>query len=309
MGYYVPNTLKQYNQWVVWDETKTPYSPITRGKAKTNNPATWGSYEQAVDFMQYGGEFKGVGFVFTDNDDLVFIDLDHCIDDAGEISGTAEEVLKMFSDSYIELSQSETGLHIICKGSIKKSFRNDSEGIEVYSSGRYMAFTGNALQPCEPRLKLDELETLCKRYDKKYGQPKATQKPQNARLTPNNLKVDEVIQNIIKSRQGAKFKALHAGAWESIGIYPSQSEADQAYFNIVNFFTGGNDELTEAVYACSELSNRAKGQRIDYIKRTIAEAKRTATGCKTTSKGKLLKPVANTSIGGGTKKKVLVRVK
>ena len=277
MGYYVPNTLKQYNQWVVWDESKTPFSPITRDKARVNDPATWASYEQAIDFLQYGGEFKGVGFVFTNNDDLVFIDLDHCINDDGEISETAEDVLKLFPDTYTEVSQSETGLHIVCRGNIKRSFRNDAAGVEVYNAGRYMAFTGNALQPCEPRLKHEELEELCRLYDKKYGQPEAPQKPHKSILKADNMQVDKVVETIIKSRQGAKFAALHAGQWQSLG-YESQSEADQAYINIVNHFTGGDDAVTKAVFEQSELSKRKKAQRPDYIERTIAEAKRTHTG-------------------------------
>lgn len=277
MGYYVPNMLRQYNQWIVWDENKTPFSPITRDKARVNDPATWASYEQAIDFLQYGGEFKGVGFVFTNNDDLVFIDLDHCINDDGELSETAEAVLKLFPDTYTEVSQSETGLHIVCRGNIKRTFRNDAAGVEVYDTGRYMAFTGNALQSCEPRLKHEELEELCRLYDKKYGQPEVPQKPQNSILRADNMQANKVVETIIKSRQGAKFAALHAGQWQALG-YASQSEADQAYINIINHFAGGDDAITRAVFEQSELAKRKKAQRADYIERTIAEAKRTATG-------------------------------
>lgn len=271
MGFFIPENMKKLNNWLI-HRGKIPYSPRTRQKTSPASHEGWTSYEEAATVLQYG-DFDGLGFGLLESDGLTFIDLDHCIDEDGVLSDLAEEVLEMFPDTYTEVSQSETGLHIICRGTVPKTVKRPE--IEMYSCGRYMAFTGNAWTAAEPTEHQKEINKLFSRYgntqDPAY---KTLQKPHRA---TKKSTVGETIETIIKSRQGAKFARLHAGQWEGWN-YKSQSEAEMAYFSIVNYFTGGNDELTAAVFAASKLSERKKGQRADYIQRTISKAKATATG-------------------------------
>ena len=276
MGFFVPETMKKKNNWLL-QRGKVPYSPTTRQRTSPASPEGWTSYEEAVTVLQYG-DFDGLGFGFLASDGLTFVDIDHCIDEDGVLSDLAEEVLNMFHDSYTEVSQSETGLHIICSGTIQAAVKRSE--IEIYSCGRYMAFTGNALTAAEPAEHQKELDILFSRYGR---QEEPAERTQNAFIATETATVEEVINCILKSRQGAKFARLHAGQWEG-WTYKSQSEAEMAYFSIVNYFTGGNDELTAAVFAASRLSERQKGQRADYIQRTISKAKATATGSLTRGK-------------------------
>ena len=271
MGYFVPETMKQLNNWLL-QKGKVPYSALTRLKTSPASPEGWASYEEVLMVLE-NSDFEGLGFGFLHDDGLTFIDIDHCIDGDGELSELAEEIMEMFSDTYAEVSQSETGLHIVCRGTIPQTIKR--KDIEIYSSGRYMAFTGNAWTAAEPTNHQAELDMLYERYRPKQSREEVKKKPHRAH---KNTTAEEVIAYILKSRQGAKFARLHDGQW---GAYQSQSEAEMAYFAIVNFFTGGDDALTKEIFASSKLAERKKGKRKDYIQRTIDKAKGTATGSRT----------------------------
>ena len=69
----LPDELKALRQWVIWryearpgkdKPAKRPYSPRTGRPARTDAPATWGTWPQALARYQHGG-WQGLGFVFT----------------------------------------------------------------------------------------------------------------------------------------------------------------------------------------------------------------------------------------------------
>jgi putative DNA primase/helicase len=75
---HFPNELKALIQWCAAGKGepgsptyKAPINPHTGGLAKVDEPATWGTFEQAQ-AMGYGL----VGFVFSENDPYSVIDLD-----------------------------------------------------------------------------------------------------------------------------------------------------------------------------------------------------------------------------------------
>ena len=80
----IPNSLLEYDQWICWREedrngksTKVPIDPVTGEFASTTDPETWSSFETASERVQ-ASEEAGVGFVFTDDDPFVGVDLDDC---------------------------------------------------------------------------------------------------------------------------------------------------------------------------------------------------------------------------------------
>lgn len=106
----VPNDLKQLPQWVVWkketDEKgkvkKVPRNPITGYGASSTNPETWNTFETVKGVYETAGTYDGIGFVFN-NSGIVGIDLDHCIDETGQMTETAQEIIQVL-DSYTEYS-------------------------------------------------------------------------------------------------------------------------------------------------------------------------------------------------------------
>ena len=282
MGFYVPETLRSLDNWVVWrlednnkgKPLKVPYSPATGLRASTTDRSTWGSYAEAVLRLDYDA-YNGLGFVFSADSGLVFIDLDNCFTPEGEETALAKEIQALFPGSYAEISQSENGLHIVCKGILPQAIKRPE--IEVYSWGRYMAFTGNATSLTEPQEAQESINTLIQKYGRTEP-PQAPLKPYKSNIA---LSEEELLAVILKSRQGAKFKKLLSG--DTTG-YSSHSEADQAFINIANYFCNGDEEMILALWRRSRLSERRKGQREDYLSRTIKKAQRDATGSRTAGK-------------------------
>ncbi len=148
----IPAVLKALLQWVCWkflrDEdrwAKVPVNPATGRNAKSNNPSTWGSFEQAWAYYEShkGRGIDGLGFMFTKDDPFVGIDLDHCRDAAtGEVQPWALEIVERM-DSFTELSPSGEGLHILVRGELPGDGMNTKE-IEMYDCKRYFTVTGQA---------------------------------------------------------------------------------------------------------------------------------------------------------------------
>lgn len=153
----IPDAMKQAARWVCWDEKKHPVNPATLYGAKSNDPATWTTFEQAE--KQIGkpcsvdgqpGTVQGVGFMLGDG--WTGIDLD-----GGAAHGCGEIPKAVIDDfmalgTYCEYSKSGSGYHIFgyYQGETLQgnafTWNNgtpDKYGIEMYFSGRYFAITGN----------------------------------------------------------------------------------------------------------------------------------------------------------------------
>jgi putative DNA primase/helicase len=153
----IPNEMKKLPQWVLWkfelDKnnrwTKVPYHPKPY-RASSNKPRTWSTFKAVWIAYQAGG-FDGVGFVFSENDEFIGIDLDHIFDADGNVKESepwALDVLEQLKGSYTELSPSGEGLHIIVRGSLPEPGGNDGKPggqphLEIYQSGRYFTITGH----------------------------------------------------------------------------------------------------------------------------------------------------------------------
>lgn len=243
----IPNELKKLNNWVCWCGTdKIPKNPHTGRNAKTNDPKTWGSFDEAVNAcVEYG--LSGVGFVFSAKDGYFGVDLDGCLERA-DFCDEFVETLR----SYAEISKSGTGLHIICKGKLPDGSRRKGS-VEMYSEGRYFICTGNIYNPKYTSIR-DCTESIKVLHGKYLASdvPKAQVKryPQIIDLTDQ-----EVIDKARSCRTGDLFNRLYSGNWQ--GWYDSQSEADLALCNQLAFWTGRNSVQMDRLFRASGLM-RAK---------------------------------------------------
>ena len=138
--------MKSCSQWVVW-KNKRPYSPHDGSQAGwQKDPDFWSSFEEAFTACEETDEYQGVGFVFTQHDPLVFIDLDGCIKNDGSLEPLAQKVVRL-ANSYTEVSPSGTGLHIFGHGTLphNKALKPAHSKFEVYSNGRFSTVTGDVL--------------------------------------------------------------------------------------------------------------------------------------------------------------------
>jgi putative DNA primase/helicase len=149
----VPDSLTEIDQWIVWryeqrdgKATKVPYQ-LNGIRASSTDTKTWCSWDQALKACQENPErWFGTGFIFSASDPFFGIDLDDCLDDAGELKPWAHPIMERFFDTYAEVSPSGRGIKIWAKGRLPGSgtaFRMGDGRVEIYDQARYFTVTGN----------------------------------------------------------------------------------------------------------------------------------------------------------------------
>jgi putative DNA primase/helicase len=138
-------------QWVCWraelregKATKVPYSPKSGSRARSDDPAKWGTLSEAKKAAREK-DLDGIGFVFTASDPFCGVDLDACVDpNTGEIASWASEIVREL-DTYTEYSPSGTGLHVLLRAELPPG-GNRSARIEMYDRGRFFTVSGRRLR-------------------------------------------------------------------------------------------------------------------------------------------------------------------
>ena len=271
---FYPETFKALPIWGLWrleerngKQTKVPYNARTLCRASSTNPEDWTSFDNAQSALSaHSDEFSGLGLVILEQYHILFLDVDHCLSEDGEIDQRGADLLETFADpaQYIELSQSRTGLHAFVLGSIPRSFKNPKNGCEMYSSGRFCALTGWAISPHEPT----ECESAVAYWFEKYK----TQKKERNENPVSESEATESDQWIIDHAKahGGKFPDLYDGNWRGAG-YESQSEADLALCIILAFWANRDPKAIDRIFRQSGLY-RKKWDRSDYRESTISKA-------------------------------------
>ena len=98
MGFFIPETLKSIDNAWLCRKGKVPYNPLTGRKA--NPTKGYCDYATAVNHLEYE-DYDGIGFAMVDGSNLVCIDLDNCVNEEGDFSAIANELISMFSDCFI----------------------------------------------------------------------------------------------------------------------------------------------------------------------------------------------------------------
>ena len=239
----IPDELKKLNQWVCWvGADKIPKNPLTGNNAMSNNPNTWGSFEQAINACNLY-HFDGLGFMFANG--YFGVDLDHCLDDLDFCDEFVETL-----QSYTELSKSKSGIHIICKGKLPDGARRRGN-VEMYSSGRYFICTGDIYNPNYKKV-VDCTDTI-KVLHSKYL-PSNQPKIEARQVTIVDMDDQEIIDKARNCKSGYLFNMLYQGNWQ--GVYSSQSEADLALCNQLAFWTQRNHEQMDRIFRSSGLMRK-----------------------------------------------------
>jgi putative DNA primase/helicase len=146
-NYYIPEELQELPQWLCWTSNRIPINPtkIKYPYAKVNDPNTWGTYDEA--FWAYNDrDLLGIGFVFTEDDPYVGIDIDKCRNPLdGTLTKESMMIIRLLN-SYTEVSPSGTGLHVIVKSLLPFRGKQGDE-FEIYHHGRFFTMTGHHYSP------------------------------------------------------------------------------------------------------------------------------------------------------------------
>jgi putative DNA primase/helicase len=156
----IPCELFAYPQWVCWryvdrgegrKPDKQPVNPRTLANAGVHWANTWTNFDEAyATYLRHHSQrIHGIGFVLTQADPYVAVDLDNCVHD-NEIDQPAIETVDVLK-SYTEISPSGHGLRILvtCPGFHDNMRR---EAVEVYSHNRYVTITGHHVAGTPPTI-------------------------------------------------------------------------------------------------------------------------------------------------------------
>lgn len=249
----IPQELQVYRQWVVASkEDKKPLSPNTLKPASVTNSKTWGTYEQALAASDKNN--LEIGFVLTDNDPYVIIDLDNkAANPATAKALKLHELILANFKTYTEKSVSGRGYHLICKGSCEAK---RTAWTEVYYKERFFILTGERTNDYEIEERQELINYLLQTLEGSH-----TEKPAAA--------ATGLVERIKNANNGAKFTKLYEGDFSD---YPSQSEADYALLSMLCFYTDDNAEVAQ-VFKSSALGKRDKATD-SYIEKQIAKIRK-----------------------------------
>lgn len=270
-----PDELQDLAQWVNWrfeqrpgekKPTKVPYNPLTGASADSTDPCTWATFDNACAAYQKGA-YDGIGFVVTEHDPYVGIDLDGCIVD-GQFTDNALRWVELL-DSYTEISPSLKGVRIWVKGKKPgERCKNAKKGVEIYETERFFTVTGRRLDALpavihERQLELDAL------YQEIFPSK------QNNTATTNQAPPSDVVLSIDDHElirlmcRKPEIQALWDGSLSNHN--DDHSGADLALCNALAFYTGRDADRMGRLFKQSKLY-RPKWDRADYSKRTIDKA-------------------------------------
>lgn len=261
-------------------KTKIPYD-INGKKASSTDEKSWATYAEAKAVSDQ------VGITFTPAQDLLGIDIDHCINketkkiEHPEASAIGQLMIE--ADTYTEVSPSGEGLHLfLALTAPLKLVANKHAPFEAYTSGRYFTVTGNVygkeareVRTVTPEEALEILAIAGYPWGKgDVEEAQAASTVPVEKTTPSDD--DVVLKKMFSAKNGTTIKLLYEG---DMSEYDNDgSSADMALLSHLAFWTRKDAIQMERIWANSPLGKREKTQkRKDYRDRSIKAA---IKGCK-----------------------------
>jgi primase-polymerase (primpol)-like protein len=275
---------------------KIPCNSLTGRKyINAHDPANWTDYDCATAAAARLGTGYGVGFALTENDPFFCLDIDGCLlPDGKNWSPIVGELCTKLPGVGLECSQSRKGIHLWGKYSGPEpahGCKNIARGIELYTSGRFIAlgvndgWPGDAGTDCTSALHAVIAEYFPPTTGKDAPLQQWTTEPCAEWCGPSDDGI--LTQRAIASQSGNKAfdgnKANFNDLWNANGpalarAYPDsggreydRSSADAALAQHLAFWTGKNCERIQRLMEQSQLK-RDKWEREDYLTGTILSA-------------------------------------
>lgn len=276
--------VKKQKRWVLWNAekvngrmTKIPYT-ITGKRASSTNPDDWTTYAKARAALKLNGFGSGIGVIFTPEQTLLGIDIDHIINpETKKIEhekAAAIETLIKEASTYTETSPSGTGLHLYLSLDGPLALEaNRHAPFEAYTSGRFFTYSETPFTKTKAIRNVSTSEAL--RLLSLIGYPWSASAnavaPKRAQAAGSLFTDEEVLDHMFRSKNGEAIRKLYDG--DTSAYDKDDSRADAALLNHFAFWTRKDQEQMDRLWLASPLGKRAKTQkRIDYRNRSIAGA-------------------------------------
>mgnify|MGYP006919620203 CR=1 FL=1 len=309
---------------------KVPVNWMTGGICSAHDRRLWTTYDTAAGFAKNYGPEYGVGFVIEGP--YVLLDIDKCLVN-GQWSDLANALMARFAGAYLEISDSGEGIHIIAWVRDMPHHACKRDGLELYSTKRFVALTGTDAMGSMDSDQTDAFHSLVQERflpgagDVDMTKVEWTTEPSADWAGPTDD--DELARKACESRPpasaifGGSSKPTFRQLWEADGealgkIYPDHGGQDRPFdgsaaeLNLANklmFWTGRDCERTVRMMRASGLY-REKMDREDYMVGTVLRAlvantdvygsRRTAPPRTETLVGPPAVPVPAPSVAGAT---------
>ena len=258
-----------------------PRRPLKERLADTTDPTTWATYEEAVRRFKNTASYKGIGFVFSEQDPFCGVDLDTCRNpQTGTIAPWAQRLIRLLN-SYTELSPTETGVHIIVRASLltlidrlgRAEIQHKKGSIEIYDAQRYFTITGKHLPGTPTTIEEREAELLtlyvetfpeaitpATHMDGHGEREAATVEPRESAAL-QDISDDELLQLARHAKYtGGRFTRLfdagQADEFRNASGSIDESRADQALMGMLAYWTGKDAARMERLFQRSALYRR-----------------------------------------------------
>lgn len=292
--------FKTYYDSTTGKKKKIILSPETGEWAKCNEPATWSTYEKAMQFAKERN-CEGLSFALDPQTRIACVDLDHCISDKGMRSELCWKILDAAPNTYAEKSVSGKGVHVFFKAdnvTLGVNMKDDVKGIECYDRSKFISMTGNVISKTiaiedRPQKLIDLVRTEL--GPSKRSETSDNQMVRNTSGSPFMFD-SEVVETIKRSKAGADFERLYRGE----DLCGDRSKSDAKLMGMLAFFTDCNAAQMKSIFKDSGLYRDTKSEK--YIDRTIDYA---ISSLKTrpTHLGKMEQSVQQAKSSGSQKSK------
>nr|WP_300834399.1 AAA family ATPase [uncultured Acetatifactor sp.] len=279
----IPEDLLQHGQFCCWayqarpgsaKPAKVPYNPSTGQRARVDHPEDFAPLDGTMTAFQ-SGSYSGIGILITGN--LCAIDIDNCIDDNGQLSLMAADVVNRMQ-AYTEISPSGRGLRIlfVINQPVDKDMyyvNNPDIHMEIYtdSTKKYVTLTGNTIVPAQLEWRSPQLQIVLDKYMRRpkplpkpvpappntdgetIRLPQPAPPPTQAPNAPEQLErlAQLVVYKATAARNGSEFTALMNG--DTTAYKGDESAADLAFCNKLAFWTQKNPALMDYIFRKSRL--------------------------------------------------------
>lgn len=285
----IPEEMKSIARWVCLNmveeggkQTKRPVSAHSGKVASITDEANWADFNTAIKYYQeHQDRINGIGFVFTDDDDIVGIDFDDCLGNDGNLINNTIQKIVSCNNSYIERSVSGTGLHVYVRGKlptntgIKLSTENSPHGfgIELYEQKRFFIVTGNAYPDGNTKLPVVENQDFINFVMALI--PNAGNSCASSTTIQSNNKITENLNALLQEKlmNSNYFNQL----WNGQRPKGNESSDDMALCCQLAQITTNPAEIQDLFfksphYQSKDEAHIKKCNRSDYMERTINNA-------------------------------------
>lgn len=266
----IPAEMMEAKRWILYrldgnghHAKKIPYSVASilknRNHPEPVNPldsSGWASYTTVYDLLKTTRypEQWGLGFVLGDG--YCCLDIDEI---SGKISADNPEINRaryFTNQTYTEVSQSGTGVHCFFKVDDEippHGTRGIDKHCELYSSGRFIAFTGNKLAGDQlAYLTSDEFSELIGAYGF-YPKQRPRHPTHGVKDEPALISDEQVLKDMFGSANGSiAYNLFKHGNHPQHPEY-SHSELDLSLCNFLAFYSYKNHNQIDRLFRQSAL--------------------------------------------------------